>query len=240
MATTTSAVPLTRRKELKDTKLGIIHAAAFTTTVVEKYIREIIPEVTVAHLADDTIQMANNAAPVGACPNVNYAKFVSYAHNLEEYGVDLIMLACSTFNRAVEFARPMINTPMLQIDRPMMDLAVQTGKRVGLLCTLPTTVPSSSRLLRTAAEEAGKEVQIKEVLCTEAFKVLRAGDPQKHNQMLLEEIDKLSTQVDSIVLAQVSMTALEPLLKNPRVPVFNSGRTGFTRAREMLSNVAVN
>src|SRR5580765_4633515 len=110
---------------LKDKKLGMIHSAAFTVQVVDKFIKEIIPEVTVAHLADDTIQMANNEGEIGSCPKVNYAKFVQYAHNLEEYGVDLIMLACSTFNRAVEFARPMVNTPLLQIDRPMMELAVK-------------------------------------------------------------------------------------------------------------------
>jgi aspartate/glutamate racemase len=220
---------------LKDKKLGMIHSAAFTVQVVDKYIKEIIPEVTVAHLADDTIQMANNEGEIGSCPKVNYAKFVQYAHNLEEYGVDLIMLACSTFNRAVEFARPMVNTPMLQIDRPMMELAVKTGNRVGLLGTLPTTMPASRRQLEQAAADAKKEVQIREILCTEAFQALRAGNPQRHNELLLGEIDKLSREVDSIVLAQVSMTALEPLLNNPRVPVFNSGRTGFTRVRELLS-----
>jgi len=220
---------------LKDRKLGMIHAAAFTTQVVDKFIKEIIPEVTVAHIADDTIQMANNEAEVGTCPKVNYAKFVGYAHNLEEFGVDLIMLACSTFNRAVEFARPMINTPMLQIDRPMMELAVKTGPRVGLVATLPTTIPSSRRLLEQAAADAKKAIKIEESLNSEAFQALRAGDPNKHNELLLAEIDRLSKTVDSIVLAQVSMTALEPYLTNTRVPVFNSGRTGFTRVREILS-----
>jgi aspartate/glutamate racemase len=215
-------------------KLGMIHAAVFTAQVVQQYIQEIIPEVTVAHLGDDTIQMANAAAPVGVVPQVNYAKFVTYARHLEDYGVDLIMLACSTFNRAVEHARPMIRTPMLQIDRPMMDLAVAAGRRVGLLATLPMTRPSSLRLLQQAAEDAGKEIEIHDVLCEEAFIALRAGQPQRHNEMLLEEIDKLSRSVDSIVLAQVSMTALEPLLTNTRVPVYNSGRTGLTKAREIL------
>jgi aspartate/glutamate racemase len=222
---------------LKDRKLGMIHAAAFTTQVVDKFIKEIIPEVTVAHIADDTIQMANNEAEIGTCPKVNYAKFVGYAHNLEEFGVDLIMLACSTFNRAVEFARPMINTPMLQIDRPMMELAVKTGPRVGLVATLPTTIPSSRRLLEQAAADVRKEIKIEESLNSEAFQALRAGDPNKHNELLLAEIDRLSKSVDSIVLAQVSMTALEPYLTNTRVPVFNSGRTGFTRVREILSAI---
>ena len=220
---------------LKDKKLGMIHSAAFTVQVVDKYIKEIIPEVTVAHLADDTIQMANNEGEIGCCPKVNYAKFVQYAHNLEEYGVDLIMLACSTFNRAVEFARPMVNTPLLQIDRPMMELAVKTGNRVGLLGTLPTTMPASRRLLEQAAADAKKEVQIKEILCSEAFQALR---PATHKN-ITSCCSRRSTNFRARSIqscSQVSMTALEPLLGETRVPVFNSGRTGFTRVREILSS----
>ena len=224
-------------KDLSGKTLGIIHAAVFTAQTVQPYITEIIPDVTVMHLGDDTVQRDNLKAPVGTIPKVNFFKFTTYAHFLEEAGCDLIMLACSTFNQAVEVAQPQINVPLLNIDRPMMDLAVQQGKRVGLLGTLPSTMPSSERLLRKAAQEAGKDIEVTAVLCSEAFKILRAGDPRKHNEILLEEIDKLSHAVDSIVMAQVSMSVLEPELKNTRVPVYNSGRTGFTRAREILESL---
>ena len=225
------------KKDLGGKTLGIIHAAVFTSQTVQKYIDEIIPEVSVMHLGDDTIQRDNLAAGVGVVPKRNYAKFITYARFLEEAGADLIMLACSTFNRAVEYARPMINAPMLQIDRPMMDLAVQDGNAVGLLATLPMTVPSSERLLRLAAEDARKEIEIKTVLSSEAFEALREGNPERHNAILLDEIDKLSKEVDAIVMAQVSMTALEPRLTKTRVPVYNSGRTGFTKAREILESL---
>jgi ornithine carbamoyltransferase len=63
---------------------------------------------------------------------------------------------------------------------------------------------------------------------------LRAGDPERHNEILLEQIDQLSKNVDCIVMAQVSMAVLEKRLANTRVPVYNSGRTGFERVRAML------
>ncbi len=214
--------------------MGIIHAAVFTAQTVERYAQEIMPEVQIVHLGDDTIQRDNFATPVGTIPKVNFFKFVTYARFLEEAGCDLIMLGCSTFNQAVEHARPMINTPLLNIDRPMMDLAVRDGSRVGLLGTLPSTMPSSERLLRTAAREAGREVEVVSVLCAPAFQALRSGNTELHNKMLLEQVDILSRNVDAIVLAQVSMSALEKELKHTRVPVYNSGRTGFERARQML------
>lgn len=224
-------------KNLRGKTLGIIHAALITTKAVQPFIDAIIPEVTIVHHVDDTIQNTNFACEPGIIPKVNYFKFATYAHCLEEAGVDLILLACSTFNRAVELARPMINTPMLQIDRPMMDLAVQQGKRVGLLATVPTTVPASQRLLQLAATEAGKQVQIETVLCTEAFAEIKKGNVQGHNDILIREIDKLARGVDAIVMAQVSMSALEPAPKNTRVPVYNSGRTGFNKVREILESL---
>ena len=224
-------------KTLNDKTLGIIHAALITTKSAQPFIEQIIPEVKVVHHVDDTIQNSNFASPPGIIPKENYFKFAAYAYYFEKAEVDLILLACSTFNRAVELARPMINVPMLQIDRPMMDLAVKDGKKIGLLATVPTTVPSSERLLKLAASEAGKEIEITTVLCTKAFEEIKKGNVDKHNDLLLSEIDKLSLSVDAIVMAQISMSALEPLLKNTRIPVYNSGRTGFNKVREILESM---
>jgi aspartate/glutamate racemase len=225
-------------RPMKAKTLGIIHAIHKTIRAMEPFIAQYIPEVDVVHLADDTIQYSNIAAGVGVIPKRNYYKFAQYAHNLEEAGVDMILLACSTFNYAAELARPMINIPIAQIDRPMMEAAAVTGKRVGLLATLNTTVPSSERLLRICAREQGREIEIKTVLREEAFAAWGRGDIDTHNAMLLEEIDKLSKEVDVIAMAQLSMSALAPLLTNTRVPVLNSGDTGFARVRQMLESIA--
>ena len=91
---------------------------------MQPFLERYIPDVEVMHLCDDTIQRDNIAAGVGVIPKNNYFHFAQYAHNLQESGVDLILLACSTFNYAAELARPMINIPIMQIDRPMMELAV--------------------------------------------------------------------------------------------------------------------
>ena len=214
--------------------LGIILAVNLTIRAMQPFIEQYIPEVSVMHLCDDTIQRDNIRAGVGVIPKHNYFKFAQYAHNLEEAGADMILLACSTFNYAAELGRPMIDIPIMQIDRPMMELAVRQGNRVGMLATLATTVPSSERLLRIVADEQKKPVEITTVLREEAFQAIQKGDAATHNAMLLEEIDKLSGKVDVIVMAQLSMSALAPQLKNTRVPVYNSGSACFARLRELL------
>jgi len=222
---------------LSNKTLGIIHASHLTIAAVRPFIDRYIPDVSVMHLCDDTFQRDNIAAGVGVIPKRNYAKFTQYAHNLEEADIDLILLACSTFNFAAELARPMINTQIMQIDRPMMELAVQTGARIGMLATLATTVPSSERLLQIAAREAGKTIACDTVLCSEAFEEYSRGNVDKHNEILFEAIDKLSGRVDCIVMAQLSMSALAPHLKDTKVPVINSGDTGFQRILDILSKM---
>jgi aspartate/glutamate racemase len=222
---------------MEDSKktLGIIHAVNLTIGAMQPFLKRYIPDIEVVHLCDDTIQRDNIRAGVGVIPKVNYFKFAQYAHNLEEAGVDMILLACSTFNYSAELARPMIDIPIMQIDRPMMEMAVCQGPRVGLLATLATTVPSSERLLGIVAAEQKKHVEITTVLREEAFRAIQKGDTETHNSILLEEIEKLSGKVDSIVMAQLSMSALEPYLPQTRVPVYNSGTTGFERVRQMLA-----
>ena len=214
--------------------IGIIHAIHLTIRAMQPFLERYIPDVEVMHFCDDTIQRDNLAASVGVIPKHNYFRFAQYAHNLQESGVELILLACSTFNYAAELARPMIDIPILQIDRPMMELAVMQGKRVGLLATLASTVPSSERLLRIVAAEKNRPVEITTVLRPEAFAAVSKGDTETHNRILLEEIDKLSSKVDSIVMAQLSMSALAPHLGKTAVPVYNSGTTGFGYIREKL------
>jgi Asp/Glu/hydantoin racemase len=214
--------------------IGIIHAIHLTIGAMKPFLERFIPDVEVMHLCDDTIQRDNLAAPVGTIPKHNYFRFAQYAHNMQESGVELILLACSTFNYAAELARPMIDIPILQIDRPMMELAVMQGKRVGLLATLPSTLPSSERLLRIVAAEKNRPVEITTVLRPEAFEAVSKGDTETHNRILLEEIERLSGKVDSIVMAQLSMSALSPHLGKTAVPVYNSGTTGFGYIREKL------
>ncbi|MCP4399001.1 MAG: hypothetical protein GY801_17085 [bacterium] len=120
------------KKDLSDKTLGIIHAAVFTAQTVQRFIDEFIPEVSVMHLGDDTVQRDNLAAEVGTIPTKNYFKFVTYAGFLQEAGIDMILLGCSTFNRAVEYARPMIDSPMLQIDRPMFEGVGGSQNRVSI------------------------------------------------------------------------------------------------------------
>ena len=227
------------RKDLTGKVLGVIHAGTWVAATGKRFADEIIPEVTLLHICDDTLQRDFMLAGAGNIPPFNYLRVALYARFLEESGANAIMLGCSTMNRAAEYAQPMVRVPFLQIDWPMMQKAVQLGKRIGLLATLDTTVPSSTRLLRKAASEAGTEIEITELFSSEAYNALRSGQQEKHDQILLRIVRENQHQVDAIVLAQISMAALEPKVNAAHfaIPVLNSAREGFIRAREVLEGL---
>jgi Asp/Glu/hydantoin racemase len=114
--------------------------------------------------------------------------------------------------------------PVLRVDQPMADQAVQTGKRVGVVATLPTTLAPTADLIRRRGEKAGKKIEITSRLCEGAFDALMAGDAAKHDAMVAGALKDLSSQVDVIVLAQASMARVVEQLAQAdrRVPILAS------------------
>jgi Asp/Glu/hydantoin racemase len=114
--------------------------------------------------------------------------------------------------------------PVLRVDQPMADLAVRTGKKIGVVATLPTTLGPTSDLVRRRAALAGKEIELTSKLCEGAFEALMSGDSAKHDEMVAKALKELSTQVDVILLAQASMARVVNTLDeaDKRVPIVAS------------------
>jgi hypothetical protein len=130
--------------------------------------------------------------------------------------------------------------PVLQIDRPMMERAVNHGGRVLVVATHGPTVDSTQALLRETAEALGCDVTFAGVTVEEAWHRLAAGDVEGHNAALASAIRAALArdEIGCVVLAQLSMTVFLLSYPDPTatfgVPVFTSGQCGFERMREVL------
>ena len=51
------------------------------------------------------------------------------------------MVTCSSIGPAVEAGAKLMGVPVLRVDQPMADIAVQTGKRIGVIATLSRREP---------------------------------------------------------------------------------------------------
>jgi Asp/Glu/hydantoin racemase len=236
---------MNERDRLAGKILGVVHVGAWIAELGLKFAREIMPQVTVLNITDDTIQwaaeraMAEQGVALENIPPSGYYRAATYFQFLEQVGAHAALFGCSTNNRAVAYARPLVKIPLIPIDRPMMDKAVQLGKRIGLVATLATTIPASTLQLKDAAAAAGKEIDIVPMLETKAFEALRAGDKATHDAILMDTIRAHEDDVDVIAMAQLSMSQLEDQIEAAgfAIPVLNSGREGFLRARDVLASL---
>ncbi|MEG1520759.1 MAG: Asp/Glu racemase, partial [Clostridia bacterium] len=110
--------------------------------------------------------------------------------------------------------------------------AVKAGKKIGVLATLPTSPKAIIRLLEENAKEQGRSIELVTRVADGAFDILCQGDRAKHDEMVNENLYKLSKEVDVIVFAQISMSLLKH--EEVDVPLFKIGKSGFEEAKKLI------
>lgn len=218
---------------MKKKKVGIIHTSLVSVQDLKDLFAEIVPEAELTNIIDDSLLrdvMANGSTTPAIVHRV-----CTYAKLLEDMGMDLIFNQCSSVGEAADVARKTIHTPYLKVDQAMAEKAVEIGKRISVVATVASTMGPSVRIVERAAADAGKSVEVRECLVDGALDILmKSGDREKHNKLVLEEIKRVENESDVIVLAQGSMLVLVPYLNDIKVPVLSSPRLGVERAREVL------
>lgn len=202
--------------------LGLIHTSATLVPVFQQLCNQYLPGVQVFNIVDDSL--IKNVIKNGELKPDTARRVVSYAASAEAAGADFILYTCSSIGAAVETAATLSKVPVLRVDQPMADKAVQIGKRIGVIATLPTTLNPTTDLVKRRAAAAGKEVEVTATLCEGAFDALMSGDSAKHDTMVAEKLKELASKVDVIVLAQASMARVVDTLDeaDKKVPILAS------------------
>ena len=202
--------------------LALIHTSATLVPVFQQLCSHLLPEVNIFNIVDDSL--IKDVIKRGELTPHTARRVIDYVGSAESAGADFILVTCSSIGAAVETAATLTNVPVLRVDQPMADLAVNTGSRIGVVATLPTTLGPTSDLVRRRAALAGKEIELTSKLCEGAFEALMSGDTAKHDEMVANALRELSTQVDVILLAQASMARVVDSLSeaDKRVPIIAS------------------
>ena len=202
--------------------LGLIHTSATLVPVFAELCAKYIPHVKTFNIVDDSL-IKNTIACVELTADTS-RRVVNYAGSAQDAGADYILFTCSSIGPAVEAAAGLSHVPVLRVDQPMADKAVQSGKKIGVVATLSTTLNPTSDLVRRRALAAGKEIELVPVLCEGAFEALMSGDAATHDQKVGDALKKLSNEVDVILLAQASMARVVDTLSeaDKKVPILAS------------------
>lgn len=207
---------------MKRKKLGLVHTSATLVPVFAQLCKDKLPGVETFNIVDDSLVKGIREA--GSITPQIAKRVADYLKSAESGGADHILVTCSSIGPATEAGAKEVKVPVLRVDQPMADQAVQTGKRIGVIATLSTTLEPTADLIQRRAKSAGKQIELTSKLVEGAFDALMAGDGASHDAKVAEALKELSQQVDVIVLAQASMArvvdALSPADK--RVPILAS------------------
>ena len=109
------------------TRVAAIHTAMSTIKIVGDVFKEVLPEVELVNIFDDSI--VPDAVKAGKIDH-NIAKRM-YDHFAAAHasGAAVIFLCCSTVGETADIARLLIPTPIVKIDEAMAEKAVASGTR---------------------------------------------------------------------------------------------------------------
>lgn len=214
-------------------KMVMIHTSPVSLNALKALVKEAMPEVELVNIIDDSLLeevKTNN----GVTPSI-ISRMMSYVQCADALHPDLIFNQCSSVGEAFDIAKQCTSVKTLKIDEAMAEKAVSLGNKIAVIATVASTMKPSCNLVRTKAKEANKEVEVKEYLVNGALDILmKEKNVEKHNQLVLNEINKACEECDVVVLAQGSMTAILPYLKETSKPVLTSPKLAIERAKEML------
>ena len=203
-------------------RLGLIHTVGNLRNVFGPLAEELLPNATVTHVVDESL-LKDAIAQGELTPEIE-VQLAGHVSELERSGVNAMMVTCSSMGQGVDQLAVGCACRFSGSTRPWWTWLCRTGKRIGVLATLRTTMTPTVELLRARSNE-DKSVTIEAHVCEGAFGALKAGDLERHDELVRSGLRRIEPLVDVVILAQASMARVltGPAMAS-RVPIFSSPR----------------
>lgn len=220
---------------MKRKTLALVHTSATLVPVFQQLCQAQLPNVDTFNIVDDSLVRAIGAN--GSLTADIARRVQAYITSAEAGGADFVLVTCSSIGPAVEASAAFSAVPVLRVDQPMVDEAVQTGRRIGVIATLPTTLNPTKDLVERRAVAAGKSIELTAVLVEGAFEALMSGDAARHDALVAGALRALASRVDVIVLAQASMARVVDTLppEDRRIPILASPPLAIAHLAKILT-----
>jgi Asp/Glu/hydantoin racemase len=216
--------------------LALLHTSMVFISVekmMNDLLSEILPDVRRINIVDDSLLadvMALGYIPVTVQERINH-----YVQAAERSGANAVLSLCSSVGPAIDQARKLVSIPLIKIDDAMTEKAIHDAHRIGVVATVGTTLEPTLALLNEKSAAQNKPVEISPRLVKGAFEILMGGDRTRHDEMVSGAAGELAKDVDLIVLAQASMTRLNPRISQETgLPVLSSPRLAIEYTKQVL------
>lgn len=212
--------------------IAFLHTAAIHIETFDALGKEIAPDLKLTHVVrEDLLAAAEKAGCVTRALDIKTREALLA---LAEGGARVVVCTCSTLGASAEAAADEAPVPILRIDRPMADLAVLQGHRIGICACVPATVPNTQSLIVGSAEAVGRDYEVQTFLFDDIWTAFREGRLDDYYRGIADRLTDVAGKVDVLVLAQASMAPAAALCDGLPVPVLSSPRIGFEEAVRLV------
>lgn len=207
--------------------VGFLHTSPVHVVTFDELVAEVAPGRRVEHLVDETLLDRARDHGVSAVRS----ELREALADLADRSVDLIVCTCSTIGGLAEAlaSESVVGIPVVRVDRPMAELAVEAGPRIAVVAALESTIGPTTELIRDVAGDRGVEPDIDVFVVDGAWSRFESGDIEGYHALVAERLSAYATTSDVIVLAQASMAGAVDLVGDIGVPVLASPRVAVER-----------
>lgn len=181
------------------TRIALIHALAHSVEPINTAFAQDWPEAVRMNLLDDSLSadLARTGQGLDAAMHARFETLAAYAVGAGAHG---ILFTCSAFGPCI--ARVAALHPQIPVLRPneaMVEEAVASGRRIGLIASFAPTLQSMPPEF-----PAGTPLQL--ALAEGAMAALNAGNGDLHDALVAAQAQRLQREgCEVIALAQFSM-----------------------------------
>lgn len=209
-------------------KLTVIHTTMATVSTIPAMIREMYGDVfTLVNVMDDSL--LNEIKEEGTLTRSVIQRFLQYALIAQNNHSDAILLVCSSIGPCADIAREVLSIPILKIDEPMAQEAVEKGRRILVLGTVKSTLEPTAQLIKG---KASPQQQV-DARCIEGVFELYAKDIDAHDRSIAQVVLQEQEHYDVIVLAQASMAGALRFVGSGKEQVLTSLPKGLQQLKEL-------
>jgi Asp/Glu/hydantoin racemase len=160
-----------------------------------------------------------------------FSTFVATLKRAEEEDPSAILTTCSLYTRELPRARKSILKPVLGIDEPMIEKAVEIGGNLALVGSLSPAIEGTANLIMEHARTQGRTVDLSTQLLVDPNICSKPEGVQE----LAERLRLIATKVDGVVVVQASLSPAADLLsdeENKRI--LTSPRLAIAKLQNIL------
>ena len=212
-------------------RVVMIHAIAESIAPVNTAFGEVFPEAEVVNLLDEGLFLDFDDHITPALRR-RMSGLICYG---AEHGANAVGLACSVYAPVVDSACDLVDVPLVSSYGPVVEEALDLGRRVGVIASVPATLRDAEYYLRRSAAARGIELEPHLALAEDLIPVIRSEGVAGLERRLVEEVGKLALRVDLVVLGQFSFAAAyTQVASKAPVPVLSAPHSSARLLKTLL------